>query len=78
MAIRLIALLAAIPSCGMQPVLSTHHISDPRVSNDSFEYSCLGLEHEWGKVTIRGDGCVNHLRSRRHSEFAHVSLEYRP
>lgn len=60
-------------------VVSAHHISDPRVGNDSFDYACVGVEHELASgLSARVDGCRNLIESNRHSEFVHASIEYRP
>ena len=57
-------------------VLSAHHISDPRVANDSFDYACAGAE-VGESLRVRADLCASGSPDR-HSEFVHVSVEWRP
>jgi hypothetical protein len=72
---KMLLLLPFVGGCGLQPVLSYQHQSDPRISNDGYDLACAGLEvgDRW---RIRGDICENFAPAD--TTPVRISVEYRP
>lgn len=71
-------LIFGLVGCGIQPVASYTHISDPTIANDSFDFVCAGGEKDiMAGFTLNGSGCIS-SSPNRHKHFVKVEVEWRP